>query len=70
MKKKLHSAAILGIDSISRLGIAYSGRKECFFFDDILLKKILKNSLLKEEALMKLIVKDLKIFQRKFPQQQ
>ena len=37
--QKLHSAAILGIDSISRLGIAYSGRKECFFFDDILDEK-------------------------------
>ena len=37
--QKLHSAAILGIDSISKLGIAYSGRKECFFFDDILDQK-------------------------------
>ena len=37
--QKLHSPAILGIDSISRLGIAYSGRKECFFFDDILDEK-------------------------------
>ena len=37
--QKLHSAAILGIDSISRLGIAYSGRKECFFFDEILEQK-------------------------------
>ncbi len=34
--QKLHSVAILGIDSISRLGIAYSGRKESFFFDEIL----------------------------------
>ncbi len=37
--QKLHSAAILGIDSISRLGLAYSGRKKCFFFDDILDQK-------------------------------
>ena len=37
--QKLHSPAILGIDSISRLGIAYSGRKQSFFFDDILDEK-------------------------------
>ena len=34
--KKLHSAAILGIDCISKLGIGHSGRKDVFFFDDIL----------------------------------
>ena len=37
--QKLHSPAILGIDSISRLGIAYSGDKQCFFFDDVLTMK-------------------------------
>ncbi len=34
--RKLHSTAILGIDCISKLGIAYSGRLNSFFFDDIL----------------------------------
>ena len=33
---KLHSAAILGIDSLSKLGICHSAKKNCFFFDDIL----------------------------------
>ena len=42
--QKLHSAAILGIDSISRLGLAYSGRKECFFLMKFSSKKMLRDS--------------------------
>jgi hypothetical protein len=37
--QKMHSAAILGIDGISHFGIAYSSRKEFFFFDEILEQK-------------------------------
>jgi hypothetical protein len=35
----LHSTTILGIDSISHLGIAYSGRKEWFFFFNKILEQ-------------------------------
>jgi hypothetical protein len=48
--QKLHSAAILGIDSISKLGIAYSGRKECFFFDDILDQKDSKKFIIQQNV--------------------
>ena len=34
--KALHSSAILGIDSISKLGISYCASKQVFFFDEIL----------------------------------
>ena len=34
--KALHSPAILGIDSISKLGIGFSAAKQVFYFDDIL----------------------------------
>ena len=47
---KLHSPAILGIDSISRLGIAYSGNKQVFFFDNILDEKIASKFIIQQNS--------------------
>jgi hypothetical protein len=63
--QQLHSAAILGIDSISRLRISYSGRKECFFFDNILEQKDAERFFIQTNQ-----INDLKILQRKCSQQQ